>query len=498
MRELSVRRIACKTLALCCFSGAVALPAQSPAGTIVQSRRGTSLVVSFPSLRDAAAEQLRLGSLVAECRRDRVLTTADSAMMAARVHGSAVREDDEAVVELLLVPRATSIARCASQHRESSTFDALGIWVVDDSLQRRPIPVQHVQVFRGATRLVSSDSSRSPVLQVASGAARPAPAQLLRLRFPLELFVPPLGETESDLVVEVNGATGAETQRFTVSWRVLREMVDELLPSRATRLSATSAPSVELPVPDDASLLEARQRLAAGDRPAAAAMVARALQVNQLHARDRRYARAHNTMIFLAGGDDLAARVNVQYLLDEDPCFEWDASAAQSLQEFTAAHRGPDVRCVAHSTPRVLVQSLIVPGFGRPLESSRDRRPRVSVAAVVVGTVGAGLILSARANEQYRDYLDAAPAWTAPPITFPRPRELYDEAERSRQVGAAFVITGTVLYAAQAAWQVWLERRFSARVESVRAYGAQREAARVDLRLSRPASGVGLGVEVKW
>ncbi len=483
---------------MCCLGGAFAAQAQSPAGTIVQSRRGTSLIVSFPSLRDRATEQRRLGQLVAECRREIVLSAADSAAMAAQAHGPPVAEADERVVDLLLVPRAVKLARCASSQAGSSTFDALGIWVVEDSVQRSPIPVRHVLAFRGSQRLAFNDSSRSPLLQVASGATRAAPVQMLRLRFPLEALVPPVGESESDLVVEVNGASGAETQRFTVPWPVLRELVDELLPRRAARLGSAVAASVELPEPDDRTLRESRERLKQGDAAGAATIAAGELQLNRLSEQDRRYARAQNAMLFLAGGDDLAARVNVQYLLDQDPCFEWDSSAAPALRELTRASRGADVRCDVRSWPRVLAQSLVLPGYGRPLESRRDQRPRASVAAAVVGSVGAGVVLSVVAKEQYRVYLNAAPVWAAPEITYPRPQELYDKAERSRQIGAALVITGTVLYVSQAAWQAWLERRFRGRVESVRAYGAPREAARADVRLSVPPRGVGVGVEVRW
>lgn len=474
------------------------LAAQHGSGVVYREGGRSDLVFAVPALRAADAAREPLTDFVVGCRGSIDVSTADSAAVLALRPSplalGALRPED--VVEITVVPRGGTPINCGDREAARWLLAERGLWVAFDSVVGPDRRLSEVSVRRGTRSIELAAHQRVPMRRLGPDGLRSFDGTSIRVLVALRELMPDSTGRVSDLVIEVRGGSGSAPDRFTVEWEVIGDLWDALSPLRAARLPATPI-LLELESPRDTALRRARDLFRASASAEAAGVAARALQRGELSSADQRYARAQNAVLFAEAGDTLAARVNLQQLLRLEPCFTWNEAAPASVRGLTQSLTRSPARCDALTLPMVALRSVALPGFGRPGTGERDWPYRVGVSVLVVGTIVSGNLLGQQARDRYDEYLGAQVQGGVAPVQ-PNVTRLYDRAESSRKLGQMSYWLAAATWGGQAVLNVWRERQLAQRLSTVQEYGAARQSSHLAPVLRPAASGIGLGLEVRW
>lgn len=489
------------TLLVAALSATISAPAtaQEPLGISAYHAGRTSLTVSVPALREPLADRRQVAEFVSACRRSIELSASDSAaavnFVPADLGASAFGADG--VLELTVLPRANLLVDCGRRGGVTGLLEERGLWIAFDSVVGPAPRIDRVTVRRDGAQLIPIATRQGTMRRLGPRGLTMLESQVMRLAIPMELVSPDSSGVAQDLVVEVYVDSSRVPDRYVVPWTSLRELWDQVLPIRATRLAGVEHP-LRFPEPSNRQLREARAAYERGASADAAALAANALWRERLDRSDIRIARAQNAAIFAEAGDTIAARVNLEYLLASDPCFSWDAAAPASVRGLLGQQRRGPGRCEPLPLRVVATRAALMPGFGQPRATPASRMQGVVVSALVVVGIAEGLRLRSAARDEYALYLSLDNSRAGPFLQYPSLGRLYERAESTRQRSLTMYGLAAAVWTVQIAHSVLSERSLAARVRESADYGEPRRRASVGLELMAPPGQRGVGVRIQW
>lgn len=456
-----------------------ALQAQSAALPVLHSGGRTDVLVHSPLLDDPATANRLLGGLVQSCRGALPISSGDSASVAglSLPAAAAVANHASSTVTLSLLPVDALQPSCNKNPVLGTLAASRGLRITFDTTRAEDRSVTAARVLRNGSEVEPLAVQRLPIVRLGTGGLVQTTQTWVRLTLPLDAFAfPPSGDDPGFEVFVETGAAGA-VDRVRVPGSTVRALWRQLLPSRAAALSGSSVPALLLPEPADAKLRQADEQYRRGEAAAAAQALSARLQEDgaELTRRDKRYANAAAALSFEALGDRRAANVLLADLVQLEPCFAFGAGAPPASVDALRALQRPAARCSARSSIRTAAQSLLLPGFGRPMEPGR-----LLTRSLVAASVLATSVMAFQHNEDAKSSYDAYVRWRYYPDvtgTGNPAVDLYNQAESSRQSALSMYRLSAAIYLGQAAYAVWAERRHAAKLNEVNSYGrAPREA----------------------
>lgn len=479
---------------MCCVGATPAL-AQAPEGLTTFATTRSWIVLSVPSIRDIAAERVRLGELMQECRGIIDISPVDSAAVVSRARPSLEGKlsATNSIVEITVTPRAEFPYDCGNPSRTSGLLADRAQWMAFDAPMTADRGLVAVRVTLGGRELSPLATERLVIRQLGPDGYLATNGEAVRVAFRLEDLAPSdLGDSP-ELIVHVESEVGVTAESILLRWPQLRDFWGATLATRARTLPAVPPP-MTLPAPRDSVLRLAYTAYNAGAMSTAARVANRRLRQGELSEQDTRWARALSAVAFGAADDSLATRVSLEFLAQLEPCLRWADGAPNLVQSMANQIDRPIARCEALSARRTLVRSLLMPGFGRPTGHRGMIAPRALVASAIVGTAVYSQVLRRSARNHYEEYLK----YPDLNIPFPsaRTQALYTKATEAQAKGRQAVTVAAVAYVAQAAASVLLEWQMKRRLRPVMPYGSS--SPKVGLQVDPRTARVGFGVQWVW
>ncbi|MBA3852863.1 MAG: hypothetical protein C0503_00520 [Gemmatimonas sp.] len=472
------------------------LMAQGGTLPVLHSGGRTDVLIHSSLLDDAAAANRLLGGLVQSCRAALPISAGDSASVAQlALPPAAAVPSQGSTITLSLLPVDALQPSCDKNPVLGTLAASRGLRITFDTSRAEARSVTTARVLRNGSEVEPLAVQRLPILRLGASGLVQTSQTWVRLTLPLDAFAFPPSGDDPGFEVFIETGTGGAVDRVRVPGSTVRAVWRQLLPSRAATLRGSAMPALELPAPDDATLRQADEAFRRGDAAAAVQALSTRLRADDgLTRGDRRYAHAAGALAFEALGDRRAANVLLADLVQLEPCFAFGPGAPAATVEALRALQRPAARCSARSSLRTAAQSLLLPGFGRPMEPGRLLTRSLIGASVLVTSA-----LAFQHNEDAKSSYDSYLRWRYyPDVTGAgNPAvDLYNQAESSRQSALSMYRLSAALYLGQAAYAVWAERRHGARLNEVNSYGRAPRQARL-VPVGRDGS-LGLAFTLTW
>ncbi len=416
----------------------------------------------------------RLSQLIASCRDAIRITPPDSAA-AVQHRGwdwSSGPSADPLTVTLVVIAGADLIVPCGDRVAQDRIAAARGLRVTYDSLYQPGRDIERVSLWRGKDQIVPSMSERTEVARLTPRGMISIGAGAVRLSVPVDELAPDATGARGDLFLEVWNARDSVPNLIPLPWPVLAEAWSELIAWRAERAIATGTRSGDgrlvTPVPADSALRDSRQRYLNGDFANANRVLVPRLIPAALGRADYRNARVQLALTLANVGDSSAARVLMGRVVHESPCFTLAADAPAYARRLVDGVRRTPARCSSQSLVRTAVQSILLPGFGRP--ASVGRRFAGAAAIGVIGaSLASGFSNANGARSTYDLYLDMDYSVSSNPAD--SSRALYESAESQRTTAKQAMMVAALVWSATVFESVVREALLARSLREVKEYG---------------------------
>ena len=453
------------------LGGQTTVIAQPP--LLFESERYEVLVVTRRTI-GTLTDDTRIAQLIAGCRRAMRIQPSDSAA-AVQHRGwdwTSGPSAEPLTVTIVVIPGADLSVPCDDQDAQGRIAAARGLRVTYDSLYQPGRDVERVALWRGKEQIVPRLSERAEVARLTSRGVIGVGAGAVRLSIPVDELAPDATGARDDLVLEVWNARDTVPNLIPVPWPVLAAAWHELIEWRADRAIATGTRSADgllfTPVPADSALRVARLRYLEGDFAGANRALMPRLIPAALGPVDYRNARVQLALTLASVGDSSGARVLMGRVVDESPCFTLAGDAPAYARRLVDGVRRAPSRCSSNTLLRTAVQSVLLPGFGRPGGVGRK-----VIGAAAVGLIGASLASgfsnSSGARSTYDLYL--AMDFSVSSIPADSSRALYISAESQRTSAKQAMLVAAVVWSATVVESMLHEARLGRSLRQVQEYG---------------------------
>lgn len=483
---------------------------QAPsAGIGVFRGERSAIIVRVPSGDLDAVVSRRVSSVLQVCRDSLRMSGEDiAAVVATADDGAAAEADRRGLLSITVIAQPPADMHCGDEWATTALLGARGVWVTRDIGTPPGRSIREVRVSQDARPVEAAIRTRRTVRLLTSEGLRSTDIAYESLALPMHDVAPDSVRRPPSLVITVAYESGGTDDVIELPWESLRDLWQLTLVAHvAQRASAAAAslPLVALTPPRDSALRAASLRIAARDATAetaaqAAAEVTRRAHANELSREDRTWARAQSALALARVRDTLGVQLTMGALLDDEPCFRWNADAAPELREATRRLASRAARCEAMSSWLVAGRAVIAPGLGRPkLHDGRENR-RYAFTTIVVASLALGQAQNRSALQQYRIYLDEKLDPSNPNDAVESVSGKYERAENTRVRAAVLVGIGIGTWAAHGAAAIFAERRFASRLAAMRDVGTVPASESIGWRplLELSSERVGLGLSLQW
>ncbi len=390
---------------------------------------------------------------------------------------------DHPFVEITVAPRSgrpISCERPPEGDQASMALIAEGIYATNEPTAPPTSSVDAVELeVGGAVRVASIAGLVAATRLGPSGFVGRDGLSVVRLYVPIDALVRQSGG-DSPLRLRVWSVARSEPTEIELPGSLVAQVIRSTVPWRVARMREGALPElpVSLPRPRDAALAAAHDAFVRGEFVSATRDATRRLDAPA--PRDDVVSSSLQIgFSFAAAGDEALGRWFVHRALAMEPCLELPETAPARFRDLTDAMR-PPTRCGAVGARRILLGAWY-PGRAQRVAFPEDRSAGL-VPALAAGLIGVySLSLHRDADRLYAEYNRE----------IVNPQAKYFDARaahiRANQVGAMVY----VVWAANIAWTVWMDRRQEATVEAVRNYGVRGAA---PARIEPAAGGLGLSV----
>lgn len=416
----------------------------------------------------------RIAQLIASCRSAMRIQPTDSAA-AVQHRGWDWRSGasaDPLTVTLVVIAGADLRVPCGDRDAQARIAAARGLRVTYDSLYQPGRDVERVALWRGKEQIVPRMSERAEVARLTSRGVIGVGAGAVRLAVPVDELAPDATGARDDLFLEVWNARDTVPHLIPLPWPLLAAAWHELVEWRAERAIAMGTRSADgllvTPVPADSALRVARVRYLAGDFAGANRALMPRLLPAALGRVDYRNARVQLALTLATVGDSSAARVLMGRVVEESPCFTLASDAPAYARRLVDGMRRARSRCSSNTLLRTAVQSVLLPGFGRP--SSVGRKAIGAAAVAVIGaSLASGFSKSSGARSTYELYVAMDFSVSSNPAD--SSRALFTSAESQRTSAKQAMLVAAVVWSATVVESILHEALLARSLRQVQEYG---------------------------
>lgn len=380
----------------------------------------------------------------------------------------------EWTLEILAVPGDGTRAHCGGIRTAVHAGLARGLQVLPPDDGDPLAPLLELRLLIDGREVPTAVAEWLPLQRLEAGGLVRVDSAALRVALPIEALAPNERGRLPTLAVQVRRAGDAVATVVPVPEREVLGLWRRALPARLARGAAGAngdgRPTLTLPPPRDRYLAAARSDFLDGDFSDGARLALVRLDDDTLNVADTRTARVMVGVAFAAQRDEVGARLLLEPLVREEPCFALAPGVAPEAEAVLARLARPRARCRPGRPLRVAIQGALVPGFGRPAS-----RTRIAVGLLELGVMALFISRSQeqvrQAKAQYQEYLDVSLLSPIPEFPQHRARRLYDIAEGTRRAAESSFNIALGIWAVAAVEAVFSEVAWAAHFREISRFG---------------------------